>query len=160
MPRLFVAVWPPQTLVDQLAALPRPSVSGVSWTKPYRLHITLRFFGECDQDEAMDTLASASFPTARVTLGPEPEQLGRGVVMLPAEGIDELAAAVSDATRFIGDPPPDHPFVGHITVARFRRRPPRLDWPRLRETFDASQISLVETTPWGEYADVATFALA
>ena len=83
------------------------------WTKPYRLHITLRFLGECDQDEALSTLAAASLPAARVTLGPAPQRLGRGVVVLPAEGADELAAAVTEATRFIGDPLPDHPFVGH-----------------------------------------------
>lgn len=159
MSRLFVAVWPPATLVDDLADLPRPSASGVTWTKPYRLHITLRFLGECDQDEALSTLKEASFPAARVTLGPIPQRLGRSVIMLPAEGVDELAAAVTDATRFVGDPPPDHPFVGHITVARFRRRPPPVDWPRLGEAFDVSKISLVESTPWGDYADVETFVL-
>lgn len=159
MPRLFVAVWPPETLVDDLAGLPRPSAPGVSWTKPHRLHITLRFLGECDQDEALSTLKGTSFPAARATLGPTPEHLGKGVIVLPAAGVDELAAAVTDATRFVGDPPPDHPFIGHLTVARFRRRPPPVDWPRLDESFDVSAISLVESTTWGDYADVATFPL-
>ena len=79
--------------------------------------------------------------------------------MLPAEGVNELAASVIEPTRFIGDPPPDHPFVGHLTVARYRRRPPQVDWPRLHEVFDVSQISLVESAPWGGYVDVATFPL-
>ena len=79
--------------------------------------------------------------------------------MLPVEGIDELAAAVIDATRFIGEPPPDHPFVGHLTIARFRRRPPPVDWPHLDEAFDVSQMSLVESAPWGEYLNVASFPL-
>ena len=160
MPRLFVAVWPPPSVIEELAALPRPVKPGVRWTKPYRLHITLRFLGECDQDEALSTLAAASFPAARVTLGPAPQRLGRGVVVLPAEGADELAAAVTEATRFIGDPPPDHPFVGHLTVARFRRHPPSPDWPQLGEAFDVSEISLVESASWGEYLDVATIPLA
>jgi 2'-5' RNA ligase len=159
VPRLFVAVWPPNALVDNLADLPRPPAPGVSWTKPHRLHITLRFLGECDLDEALSTLEAASFPAARVTLGPAPERLGRGVVMLPAAGVDQLAASVVETTRFIGEPPPDHPFVGHLTVARFRRRQPATDWPRLDDSFDVSQISLVESTPWGGYADVATFPL-
>ena len=159
MPRLFVAVWPPETLVDDLAILPRPAVPGVSWTKPHRLHITLRFLGECDQDEALSTLEAVSFPAAGVTLGPAPERLGRGVIMLPAAGVDQLAASVTDATRFIGEPPPDRPFIGHITVARFRRHSPLVDWPRIHEMFDVSQISLVESTPWGDYVDIATFSL-
>ncbi|WP_420623134.1 2'-5' RNA ligase family protein [Candidatus Poriferisodalis sp.] len=159
MPRLFVAVWPPESVVDKLAGLARPAAPGVSWTKPHRLHITLRFLGECDQDETCSTLESTTFPAAQVTLGPAPERLGRGVLMLPAEGVDELAASVIEPTRFIGDPPPDHPFVGHLTVARFRRRPPQVDWPRLHEAFDVTQISLVESAPWGEYVDVATFPL-
>ncbi len=79
--------------------------------------------------------------------------------MLPAEGVDELAASVGEATRFVGDPLPDRPFVGHMTVARFRRRQPSADWPQLNDAFDVSHISLVESTPWGEYADVATFPL-
>ncbi len=159
MPRLFVAVWPPDAVVEDLAQLPRQAAPGVSWTKAHRLHITLRFLGECDQDEVLGALTSSSFPNARVTLGPTAQRLGRGVLMLPAEGVDELAASVGEATRFIGDPLPDHPFVGHMTVARFRRRQPSADWPQLNDTFDVSQISLVESTPWGEYADVATFPL-
>ncbi len=159
MPRLFVAVWPPPSVIDELAALPRPSKPGVSWTKPHRLHITLRFLGECDQDEALSTLEAASFPAARVTLGTAPERLGRGVLMLPAVGVDDLAASVIDCTRYIGDQPPDHPFVGHLTVARFRKRQPSVEWPRLGETFEVNEISLVESAPWGEYLDVAKFPL-
>ena len=159
MPRLFVAVWPPPSVIDELAALPRPSKPGVSWTKPHRLHITLRFLGECDQDEALSTLEATSFGAARVTLGPAPERLGRGVLMLPAAGVDDLAESVIDCTRYLGDPPPDHPFVGHLTVARFRKRQPTVDWPRLGETFEVNEISLVESAPWGEYLDVAKFPL-
>ncbi|MCY3892330.1 MAG: hypothetical protein F4091_08045 [Acidimicrobiales bacterium] len=159
MPRLFVAVWPPASVVDELADLPRPSEPGVSWTKPHRLHITLRFLGECDTGEALSTLGAQSFGETSVTLGPAPEQLGRGVLMLPAAGADELAASVIDCTRYIGDPPPDHPFVGHLTIARFRKRRPSVDWPCLSETFEVTEISLVEAAPWGEYLNVASFGL-
>lgn len=159
MPRLFVAVWPPPRVVDDLAALPRPSQPGVSWTKPYRLHITLRFLGECDADEAAGALRAGMHPRATVTLGPVPERLGRSVLMLPAAGVDELAASVIETTRYIGDPPPDHPFVGHLTIARFRKRRPATDWPRLGETFEVTEITLVESAPWGEYLNVASFPL-
>ncbi|WP_419946605.1 2'-5' RNA ligase family protein [Candidatus Poriferisodalis sp.] len=159
MPRLFVAVWPPESVIDHLASLPRPPAPGVSWTKPARLHITLRFLGECDLDEAIGTLQAGVCHRAGITLGPEPERLGRGVLMLPAAGADELAESVIDTTRYIGDAPPDHPFVGHLTIARFRKRQPSVDWPRLGERFEVNEISLVEAAPWGEYLDVASFPL-
>ena len=159
MPRLFVAVWPPAPVVVHLASLPRPSAPGVSWTKSERLHITLRFLGDCDADEAAEALQAGAHPRANVTLGPAPERLGRGVLMLPAAGIDELADSVIETTRYIGDPPPDHPFVGHLTVARFRKRQPVTDWPRFGEAFEVTEISLVETAPWGEYLNVASFPL-
>ena len=159
MPRLFVAVWPPRSVTDHLAALPRPSEPGVSWTKPHRLHITLRFLGECDTGEALSTLSAQAFGETSVTLGPAPERLGRAVLMLPAAGVDELAESVVETTRYIGDPPPDHPFVGHLTIARFRKRQPSVDWPRLSETFEVNEISLVESAPWGEYLEVASLPL-
>ena len=33
MTRLFVAVWPPEDVVSTLAALPRPYVPGVRWSR-------------------------------------------------------------------------------------------------------------------------------
>lgn len=131
----------------------------MSWTKPERLHITLRFLGECDLDEAAEALGAGVHHRASITLGPAPERLGRSVLMVPAVGADELAESVIDATRYIGDPPPDHPFVGHLTVARFRKRQPPVEWPRLAEMFEVTEISLVESAPWGEYLDVASFPL-
>ncbi|WP_419922533.1 2'-5' RNA ligase family protein [Candidatus Poriferisodalis sp.] len=160
MPRLFVAVWPPEGVVCELAALPRPKTPGVRWTRPQRMHITLRFLGECDQSEALEALELVSLPAGGVTLGPAVEQLGHGVFMVPAAGIDELAAAVTDATKFIGEPPPDRPFVGHLTVARFKRSQPSFDWPHLDEKFDVTEFFLVEATPWGEYVNVASFPLS
>ena len=160
MPRLFVAVWPPDHVVCNLAALPRPQSPGVRWTATERLHITLRFLGDCDQGEALAALESLSLAPTGVALGPSVERLGRGVLMLPAAGVDELAACVTGATRFIGQPPPDHPFVGHLTVARVKRTQPSLDWPLLDESFAVSEICLVESTPWGHYVNVASFPLS
>ena len=123
------------------------------------MHITLRFLGDCDPGEALLALKSASLAPTGVTLGPAVERLGRGVLMLPAVGVDELAASVTDATRFIGQPPPDHSFVGHLTIARFKRTEPSLDWPQLDEKFAVPEICLVESAPWGHYVNVASFPL-
>ena len=159
MSRLFIAVWPPDEVVQQLAAVPRPEVEGLRWTKPERLHITLRFLGPCDEAEAEAALAAVDLPTARATLGPHLKRLGRGVLMVPAQGLDDLAAAVEAATSRLGLPPPDHPFTGHLTVARFKRKAPSGYRPALEAWFAVTEIALVRTEPSGSYTDVARFPL-
>ena len=165
MPRLFVAVWPPDDLVRELAAMPRPALDGLRWTKPERLHITLRFLGQCDEAEAAEAaeaLRQVSFAPTAVRLGPTLERLGRGVIMLPARGVDELAMSVTDATGHIGQPPPNRPFTGHMTVARYRRNPPSGLWPpqglpTIDARFTASRMSLVRVEPSGAYMTVEQF---
>ena len=146
----------------ELAAMPRPAVDGLRWGKPERLHITLRFLGQCDEAEATGALHRVSFAPATVTLGPTLERLGRGVVMLPASGVDHFAASVTEATAGIGQPPPDRPFTGHMTMARFRRDPPSGRWPpedlpTIDASFTASHMTLVRVEPSGTYVDVARF---
>ena len=46
--RLFVAAWPPPEVVASLAALPRPDVAGLRWTRPDQWHVTLRFLGHVE----------------------------------------------------------------------------------------------------------------
>ena len=144
--------------------MPRPEVDGLRWTKPERLHVTLRFLGECDEAEAIAALGRVGCPPTPVTLGPTVERLGRNVAMIPASGADDLAAAVTAATRHLGQPPPKRRFTGHMTVARFRRDPspsqwPRKDLPRLDTSFTASEMALVRVEPSGAYVDVEQFAL-
>ncbi len=118
MARLFVAVWPPTRLLDQLAALPRTERPGLRWTRRDQWHVTLRFLGEVDVDEARATLATVSAPECSVVAGPRARRLGRGVFVLPVTGLESLAAAVGRATAGIGKPPEPRPFRGHITLAR------------------------------------------
>ena len=159
MPRLFVAVWPPDDVIRTLAALERPDAAGVRWTKPERVHVTLRFLGECDETETADVLRSARLPAARVILGPAVERLGRGVLVVPAQGLDELAATVIAVTRHLGQLPPERAFRGHLTVARYRREPPPDYRQPLEASFDVSEIALVRSDPPGTYVNVAHFAL-
>ena len=159
MPRLFVAVWPPDHVVAALAALPRPSLPGVRWTAPERLHVTLRFFGDADEDAVVDALGTERFPSADVRMGPGVEQLGRGVLVVPARGLEGLAATAASATGHVGQPPPDRPFHGHVTVARHRGEPPEDYAPQFQAGFAATEIALVRSHPPGTYTTVATFAL-
>ena len=159
MPRLFVAVWPPDEVLRELTELPRPAIDGLRWTRPERLHITLRFLGQCNEDEAVAALASVDLPAARATLGPRVERLGRGVLMIPVQGLDDLASAVEAAITRLGLPPADHPFTGHLTVARFKRKPAPGYRPALETSFEVEEIALVRTEPSGVYTTAARFDL-
>jgi len=159
MPRLFVAVWPPEDVLGELVAMPGPATDGLRWTKPERLHVTLRFLGQCDEADVQAALAAAQLPATQATLGPRVERLGRGVLMIPAQGLDDLAAAVEAAIGPVGLRPADHPFTGHLTVARFKRKPPPGDRPALEASFAVTEIALVRTEPSGSYTNVQRFAL-
>ena len=159
MPRLFIAVWPPDEVLRELADMPRPAIDGLRWTKPERLHITLRFLGQCDEAETVAALAAEDLPAARVALGPQVKRLGRGVLMIPAQGLDDLAAAVEAAIARLGLPPTDHPFTGHLTVARFKRKPPPGYRPAVEASFAVNEIALVRTEPSGSYTNVERFTL-
>ena len=100
--RLFVAVWPPPPVVDVLASLERPTVDGLRWTTPAQWHVTLRFIGSADPSEV------GPLPDVRgraVSLGPATERLGRHVLAVPVQGLDDVVAG--------GRP--------HLTLARSKR---------------------------------------
>jgi 2'-5' RNA ligase len=118
--RLFVAVWPPPAFAERLASLPRPEQRGVRWTPPENWHVTLRFLGEADPEEVGTRLDGAALAPTTATLGPVVQRLGRGLVVVPVTGLDQLAAAVAEVTSDIGQPIGDRGFRGHLTLARFR----------------------------------------
>lgn len=120
--RLFVAAWPSPEILDLVATLPRPHERGVRWTRRDQWHVTLRFLGNAAVDEAADALARLDAPACTAVVGPQVARLGRFVVVVPVAGLDELAAAVSDVTAEVGEPPDPRPFAGHLTVARLRNR--------------------------------------
>ena len=120
--RLFVAVWPPEWVLDAVAALPRPEVGGVRWTGRGQWHVTLRFLGTVDEPGPVAAALGeglAGVAPAVAVLGPEVAPLGRHVLMAPVAGLDEVAAAVVTSTASLGSHPPEsRPFTGHLTLAR------------------------------------------
>jgi 2'-5' RNA ligase len=174
--RLFAAVWPDDATGQRLSSLKLEShglrrVGSGSW------HITLRFFGEVDDDrvpvlvDALETAAALFSGPLRCELGPKTAWFGDRVVQIPARGLDDLAAAVRSATvpvvpdAISGEPP----FNGHLTIARSRGR--RLE-PSVRAdvagipfaaAFDIESFDLVasQRTAGGHaYSTLATVALA
>lgn len=127
--RLFIAVWPSPAVLGRLAALDRPAHPALRWTDAAAWHVTLRFLGELDDAGATAVTAAVravglrSAPCDAVT-GPATIRLNRSILAVPVAGLDELAAAVTDVTRGLGEPPGERPFAGHITLARGRGRRP------------------------------------
>ena len=166
--RLFVAVWPPDEVVATLAGLPRPQVTGLRWTTPDQWHVTLRFLGEADPDEVTRALAGARRTgEAVVGLGPVTGRFGGRVLHVPARGLEDVAASVVTATGSLGEPPPDRPFAGHVTLARARDRRgvdlrPLTGVP-IQATWTAGEVALVASRLGGSrparYEVVETFPL-
>lgn len=122
MTRLFVGVRPPEDIVVALERLPRLDGPGVRWVPPAHWHITLRFLGRADPLEVGAVLAGAALPSCEVELGPRVSRLGRGVVVVPAHGLQRLAEVVGSVTSELGDPPDPRGLRSHLTLARLKGR--------------------------------------
>ena len=148
MTRLFVAVWPPDDVLDRLADVERPKDQGVKWVPQESLHITLRFLGDADIDEVSARLDEVHFPAATAVVGPAFDLLGERSLISPVAGVDELAAVVQQALRGLGTEPERRRFQGHITVARLARRarPNRSAGRRFDATFEVTEVALVAST--------------
>ena len=105
--RLFVAVWPSDEVGAALVGLPRPGVPGLRWTRHDQWHVTLRFLGESDPEEAAVALADLAAQPAVAELGPVTRLLGQRIVVVPVDGLDELARTVVATTVGLGGPPED-----------------------------------------------------
>ncbi len=127
--RLFVGVRPPTDVAGVLAALDRPALEQVRWTTPEQWHVTLAFLGDVALgriDELSSALLAATARAAaspEARLGPATLRVGRSVLCVPVDGLDELAGATR---RTLGALLPeaglDGPFHGHLTLARARGR--------------------------------------
>lgn len=177
MLRLFVAVWPPSEVQHNLGELFRqiPNSDAFHWATPSSFHITLRFLGETDKELAASALSGFSFPKTQVLLKPTVEKLGYNALVIPVEGSDKLADAVLTASSHIGQPPKS-PYVGHLTVARFKKRAhdsrsSDLLAPMIENVANAAntvafadfmiaEITLVEVKRNGAYESVERFPLA
>jgi RNA 2',3'-cyclic 3'-phosphodiesterase len=123
MPRLFVAVWPPDDVLDRLAALERPEVAGLRWTTREQWHVTVRFLGQVvDVEAVVAALSGLDVETGVARLGPAVDRFGRRILHVPVAGLDAIAADVVRVSAGQGEPPDDRPFRGHITLARARER--------------------------------------
>ena len=145
MTRLFVAIWPPEELLERLADIERPKDPGVKWVPQENLHITLRFLGDAEVDEVIERLDGVLLPTATAVLGPASDLRAERSIMLPVAGIDDLAEGVEQAVRGIGTANERRRFLGHLTLARLakRTRPDRSVGRLFDASFAVDEIALV-----------------
>lgn len=122
--RMYLAVRPPPEVVDIISDLPTVALRGVRYTRRDQWHITMRFLGDVERNDALGALAGLQAPTATVTLGPEVQLLGTRVVIVPADGLDQVARAVNESFAEIGEPN-TREFAGHLTLARLKGQPLR-----------------------------------
>jgi len=146
VPRLFVAVIPPDDVVAELMQLRRKDQRGVRFVPPERWHVTLRFLGEADPDEVADALAGVHLDPAVALVGPGVDLLGERALVVPVQGVDRLAMTVTERTAHLGEPPRQR-FTGHLTLARLK---PGADLPPalgafVRAEFDVDEVVLVSS---------------
>ncbi len=155
--QLYVAVLPPAEVIHLIDELPTKAQRGVRYTKRDQWHITLKFLGLTEPNAALAALEGVDASEAEVHLGPEVSLLGPRVVMIPATGLDGLAATTAAAFAGVGEPQPERDFEGHLTLARLKGAPlrdpaivPVLGAP-ISTSFQARSIVLVQTevTPEG-----------
>jgi 2'-5' RNA ligase len=155
--RLFIGVWPPPAVLDQLSALLVGDHPGVRAVPRENVHITLRFFGEADPDEVIAALDGATIPPARAVVLPKLRVMSGGAIALLVDGLDQLAAVVIERAAGIGRPPGPS-FRGHLTIARLKRgtrRPPVV--PALSQLeFDVGELALIRSTLGADRAHYET----
>lgn len=175
--RLFVAVWPPDDVIDLISALPRPEFPGLRWSPRLQWHVTLRFLGEVEHADglaqALGQLSGSGI--AKAVLGPSTAWFpGRRVLQVPVDGLDDLERLVNEAIAHVVDwrsapVEPEAGFRGHLTLARVRGRS-RIDREHARQVegvpiraeWDVPQVSLVASTlrsDGARYSDVVTVDL-
>ena len=124
--RLFVGLDLPDPLRERLTAL-YGSLAGARWIPPANLHLTLRFIGEVQRDEAEEidhalaVLRPRGFTlslsgTGIFNRGGRPATLWAGTERSAA--LDHLHGKIETALQRIGLPPERKRFQPHVSLAR------------------------------------------
>jgi 2'-5' RNA ligase len=132
MPRLFAAINLPERIRDDVTAI-YEAIPGARWTEDGKLHFTLRFIGDVDDDDAgrvdsaLRTVAFVPFTMRLKSTGffpprGKPKVLWCGVAR--CEELTRLQKRIERAlTSRAGLPPEDRKFSPHITIARLTDSP-------------------------------------
>ena len=161
--RLFVAVWPTDEACEYVRSLPRDGWVNVRWMPEANWHITLAFLAEGDIDDTTERLERADLPAATAEIGARMRVMGGGSLVVPVDGLDQLAAAVR---THVFHEVPKQPFRGHLTIGRSIGKRPISGKSKTGQilapiAFDVKEIALVRSTlssDGARYDTLGTFA--
>lgn len=127
MPRLFSGLELPHAVRLRLSMI-RGQIPGAGWVDADDLHMTLRFVGDVDDDQAhefADCLAEIEQDAFDIRIsgtgafgGAKPHAVYAAVE--PCPELTMLQRAHDRAARAAGLAPAPHPFQPHVTLARMR----------------------------------------
>lgn len=130
MPRLFVAITPPEPVCDLLLDT-MEGVDGVRWQDADNLHVTLRFVGEVDGAQAEDlalALSSVRAPPFALQIAGvgnfaksrrgEKRPHALWAALAESAALEALRQKVERACERAGLPREERRFIPHITLAR------------------------------------------
>lgn len=164
-PRLFVTLWPDDTVRAALRAY----CNGWQWPRSAvamhaaMLHLTLHFLGSQPRALVPDLADALALPFTPFDLDfGHPDVWRHGSAVLEPSSVPEpllaLHGAIGVALRSVGIAPEARPFRPHVTMARHAggavppRAPARLAWP-------VTGYALVESQPeHGGYTVLRTYA--
>ena len=128
MHRLFVAIRPPDPVIDLLLNT-MEGVAALRWQEDEQLHLTLRFVGEVERPlaedlaAALETLRFVPFDIRIAGVG-RFDHHKRGALWAGVEPRTPLAALAAKVERIcvaVGLPPERRAFHPHVTLARWGR---------------------------------------
>ena len=126
--RLFAALPLPSEAMERLTRvrlrLSEPK-DGLRWSPPEQWHITLQFYGECDEQRAaclIQGLAEMSFEASPVVVLEKLCQFSaKGILYVSVARTEELRSLqeqVAKMSAYCGFLPEPRPFRPHVTLAR------------------------------------------
>jgi 2'-5' RNA ligase len=134
--RAFLAIEPPENILQEVSRLQeklKEEIKGkISWTKPQGNHMTLKFFGDIDQNAVKNICSVVDKQIALVQpislkiekIGVFPDARRPRVLWLGATGgVEKLAslqAQLEGDFETLGFPRENRPFRAHLTLGRVK----------------------------------------
>lgn len=162
--RVFLAFEIPREVKEYLGEIARPMarrVAGVKWVGQAGQHVTLKFFGEIDEDlarsigEAVASVAAGYGPFQARLRGIDAfpdRRRARVIVVTLDKGVDNMRSLfndIEDALEVLGIEKEKRGFTPHITLGRKRESSPLHDahMPALEGTdFTITTLTLFKST--------------
>jgi 2'-5' RNA ligase len=158
MTRMFVAVIPPEEVVEDLEEFlaPRREAAPFRWTLAEQLHLTMAFAAQVpdrSHEGMVDRLAEAagrrSPMEARITGGGAFPHVGKAKVLFAgivtdADELERLAVGARNALTVAGVEVDGQRFRPHLTLARMRRPIEATNWVRVLETYSGPSWTVDE----------------